>query len=75
MKIEIIDRTGDISIYEDLKESYYYENEVQFNVISPDYILEVTKSNDEIYEVTNAVDGWGNNCKDTFRNASITIYN
>lgn len=72
MKIEIIDRHDEISICETLLESDY-EKEV-FNVISSDYMLEITKSDAIIYEVTNAVDGWGNNCKDKFRGSSVTIF-
>lgn len=72
MKIEIIDRHDEISVNSDLSETEYNKN--TFTVICPDYMIEVTKSDDNIYEVTNAVDGWGNNCKDTFRGASITIY-
>lgn len=73
MKIQVIDRLEDIIVNSDLPESVFYENN-PFVITSPDYMLEITKHSDYIFEVTNACDGWGDNCRELFTGASVQIF-
>ena len=44
-----------------------------FEVETPDYLLQITSTPNTI-RITNAMNGWGHNCRDDFRDAEITAY-
>jgi hypothetical protein len=45
-------------------------NKDSFDVISPDFMIRVEAIGDK-WEVINAVDGWGNNCRELFKDALV----
>jgi hypothetical protein len=48
-----------------------FEKDV-FTVQNEDYLIEITRDTTEL-KVTNAMDGYGYNCRDTFKDAIIIV--
>lgn len=71
MTIEIKDKKGETLVSELITEENFQKS--PFNIIAPNYMIEVEKLDGGGYEVTNAMDGHGNNCMSLFREVSIHI--
>lgn len=69
--IEIKSKDGEILLAETIEEET--ANSLVFDVQSSDYMVEVTLDWPKL-RVTNAVNGYGNNCRELFEDAIVDIY-
>ncbi len=70
MNITITSANGDIRIEETIEENAIFQP--NFTVETPDYLIEVSNTGD--YFVSNAMNGYGQNCREDFKDAVIEIY-
>ena len=69
--IEIKSKDGEILLAESIGEMDT-DNDI-FEVSSSDFLVESSHDGLKL-KVTNAVNGWGNNCRELFEGAKIDIY-
>lgn len=70
-RISIISANGQIRIEADLPQETVDQPVFQFE--TTDYQIEATQTGDAIY-VSNALNGYGQNCREDFKDALIEIY-
>jgi len=69
--IEVKSSTGEILFAQEITNE---ELELDlFDIRDSDYMIQIAKEGLKL-KVTNAVDGWGRNCRDLFEGATIDVY-
>lgn len=68
--ISIISTSGEIHIEADLTDEQHDSG--AFTICTNDYMIEVTNTDEMV--VSNAMDGYGRNCKSDFKDALIEVF-
>lgn len=71
MKISIVSENGEIRIETIVNKEWL--DECVFDVETAEYLIEITQTLDDMF-VSNAMNGYGENCREDFKNAVIEIY-
>lgn len=69
--IEIKSKTGEILLDQEISDEDSNQNFL--DVVSDDYMVAIEKDG-LIFKATDAVDGYGNNCRELFKDSTIDIY-
>lgn len=69
--IEIKSKSGEVLLAEPIEIDTY--NQDKFTVESSDYMVELTLDGLKL-KVTNAMNGYGHNCRHEFEDATVDIY-
>ena len=70
MKIEITSANGNIKIEEAIPDNAIFLPQFEFE--TTEYLIQVSNNGD--FYVSNAMNGYGQNCREDFKDATVNIY-